>query len=56
MTAPASPTIVSAPGKVLIAGGGVAGMILAMFLKQKGYAPIIFERNDSLSGMGLGLW
>ena len=42
--------------KVIIAGGGIAGMVLAMFLKHKGYAPTVYERNDDTSSLGLGLW
>jgi salicylate hydroxylase len=30
--------------KVIIVGGGIAGPVLAIFLKMKGYAPIIYER------------
>lgn len=42
--------------KIIIAGGGIAGMVLAMLLKLKGYAPTVYERNEGPSTMGLGLW
>ena len=42
--------------KVLISGGGIAGLVLAMLLKQKGYAPTVYERNDQPTSLGRGLW
>lgn len=30
--------------KILVIGGGVAGPVLAIFLKLKGYNPIVYER------------
>ena len=41
--------------KVIIAGGGIAGPVLAMFLKAKEYAPVIYERKNSPSSLGLSL-
>lgn len=38
------------PKKVLIAGGGVAGLEAAMTLKRRGHNPIICEAADSLGG------
>lgn len=40
----------SSPGKVLIAGGGMAGMEAAMVLKERGHLPEIFESGDHLGG------
>ena len=41
--------------KVIIAGGGIAGPVLAMFLKAKGYDPVIYERTDAPTDQGLSL-
>ncbi|KAI0688726.1 FAD/NAD(P)-binding domain-containing protein [Cerioporus squamosus] len=41
--------------KVIIAGGGIAGPVLAMLLKAKGYDPVIYERNEGPTDMGLSL-
>ncbi|KAI0365646.1 FAD/NAD-P-binding domain-containing protein [Pilatotrama ljubarskyi] len=41
--------------KVIIAGAGIAGPVLAIFLKAKGYNPIIYERAEKPSEHGLGL-
>ncbi|KAM5543302.1 hypothetical protein V8D89_003176 [Ganoderma adspersum] len=41
--------------KVIIAGGGVAGPVLAILLKLRGYDPIIYERLDAPTDMGLSL-
>ena len=44
------------PGtKVIIAGCGVAGPVLGILLKLKGYDPIIYERLDAPTDMGLSL-
>ncbi|RPD54084.1 FAD/NAD(P)-binding domain-containing protein [Lentinus tigrinus ALCF2SS1-6] len=45
----------TAATKVIIAGGGIAGPVLAMFLKAKGYDPVIYERTDGPTDMGLSL-
>lgn len=42
--------------KVIIAGCGIAGPVLAIFLKLKGYEPIVYERADGPSADGLSLW
>ncbi|KAF9227280.1 FAD/NAD(P)-binding domain-containing protein [Gyrodon lividus] len=39
--------------KVIIVGAGIAGPVLAIFLKMKGYAPIIYERLPSPTEAGL---
>ncbi|TFK88619.1 FAD/NAD(P)-binding domain-containing protein [Polyporus arcularius HHB13444] len=41
--------------KVIIPGGGIAGPVLAMLLKAKGYDPVIYERADGPTDMGLSL-
>lgn len=41
--------------RVAVIGAGVAGPILAIFLKLKGYVPILYERNDETPSTGLGL-
>ncbi len=38
------------PKKILIAGGGMAGLEAAITLKQRGHYPIIFEESDHLGG------
>lgn len=45
-----------APIEVLIIGGGIAGPVLAILLKSKGFQPVIFERDheNSPAGMTLG--
>ncbi|KAI0645467.1 FAD/NAD-P-binding domain-containing protein [Trametes meyenii] len=44
------------PGtKVIIAGAGIAGPVLAMFLKAKGYDPVIYERTEHPTIHGLSL-
>ncbi|KAI0329489.1 FAD/NAD-P-binding domain-containing protein [Cubamyces sp. BRFM 1775] len=41
--------------KVIIAGAGIAGPVLAMFLKGTGYDPIVYERTESPTNHGLSL-
>ncbi|KAK8054741.1 hypothetical protein PG994_009808 [Apiospora phragmitis] len=41
-----------ASSKVLIIGCGVAGPVMALLLKKKGYNPIIFERAEALGDIG----
>lgn len=41
--------------KVGVIGAGMAGPVLALFLKMKGYDPVICERTDSPSEAGLGI-
>jgi 2,4-dienoyl-CoA reductase-like NADH-dependent reductase (Old Yellow Enzyme family)/thioredoxin reductase len=38
------------PKKVLIAGGGLAGLEAAMVLKKRGHQPIVCEASDTLGG------
>ena len=40
---------------VLIIGCGVAGPVLANFLKRKGYHPIVFEKVSKLGDVGASL-
>lgn len=41
------------PQKVLVAGGGLAGLEAAITLKQRGHEPIILEESDHLGGQFL---
>ncbi|KAL0956145.1 hypothetical protein HGRIS_002308 [Hohenbuehelia grisea] len=43
------------PTKVIIIGCGIAGPVLAMFLKMKGYGPIIYERLEDQLDAGIGI-
>lgn len=43
------------PVRVGVIGAGMAGPVLAVFLKTKGYDPVLFERTDSLPDVGLGI-
>lgn len=38
------------PERVLIAGGGIAGLKAAITLKQRGHDPILCEASDTLGG------
>lgn len=42
--------ITTTPKKVLIAGGGLAGLEAACILKQRGHEPIVYEESDRLGG------
>ena len=42
--------------KVIVVGGGIAGPVLAILLKLKGYDPIVYERVDALADVGLSIW
>ncbi|GJE95020.1 FAD/NAD(P)-binding domain-containing protein [Phanerochaete sordida] len=44
-----------APARVGVIGAGVSGPAMAMFLQQKGYAPVLYERLDAPSDAGLGI-
>ena len=37
--------------KVVVIGGGPAGLSCAFYLAEKGYKPTIFEKNEKLGGM-----
>ena len=39
------------PEKVAIIGGGPAGLSCAFYLAEKGYSPVIFEKNEKVGGM-----
>jgi salicylate hydroxylase len=39
--------------RVIVVGAGIAGPVLAIFLKAKGYDPIIYERLESPGEGGL---
>ncbi|KIP01899.1 hypothetical protein PHLGIDRAFT_96569 [Phlebiopsis gigantea 11061_1 CR5-6] len=41
--------------RVGVIGAGIAGPLLAMLLKQKGYEPVVFERNPAPSEAGIGI-
>ena len=41
--------------EVAIIGAGIAGPVLAMFLKQKGYSPVLYERTETVTSAGLSL-
>ncbi|KAI0271690.1 hypothetical protein BC834DRAFT_841247 [Gloeopeniophorella convolvens] len=40
--------------KVIVIGCGIGGPVLAVFLKQRGYEPIIYERTEGPSDAGIG--
>lgn len=44
--------------RVLIVGGGIAGLTLGGLLRQRGFRPDIIEKSDDYGGVGyvLGLW
>ncbi|GBE81426.1 FAD/NAD(P)-binding domain-containing protein [Sparassis crispa] len=41
--------------KVIIAGCGIAGPVLAIFLKGKGYEPVVYERLEKPTEQGLSM-
>lgn len=41
--------------KVIIVGAGIAGPVLGMLLKMRGYNPIVYERLPAFSTAGLSL-
>ena len=43
------------PTKVLIIGGGISGPVLAIFLKLRGYDPVVYERLHEFVDLGVGL-
>lgn len=48
--AEATLTLTSSPKKVLVAGGGIAGLEAAMVLKQRGHNPVVYEATNNLGG------
>ncbi|KAI0321463.1 hypothetical protein OF83DRAFT_1051187 [Amylostereum chailletii] len=40
---------------VIIIGGGISGPILAIFLKIRGYQPVVYERLPAFIDLGVGL-
>jgi 2-polyprenyl-6-methoxyphenol hydroxylase-like FAD-dependent oxidoreductase len=38
--------------KVLISGGGIAGLTLGILLKQKGWEPLVIERDTAVRTEG----
>lgn len=53
--APCLPPHKMSPTRVAVIGAGMAGPALAIFLKQKGYEPVVFERHGSVTDNGLGI-
>lgn len=43
------------PTRVLIIGGGIAGPVLGLHLKLRGYEPIVYERLRQFVDLGVGL-
>lgn len=41
--------------KILIAGGGIGGLTLALALAQRGFEPVVFEQAGRLEEVGAGL-
>jgi len=41
--------------KIIIVGAGISGLSCAIFLKEAGYNPILFEKNTELRSFGAGL-
>jgi 2-polyprenyl-6-methoxyphenol hydroxylase-like FAD-dependent oxidoreductase len=39
--------------KVLVIGGGVAGALTSLFLKQNGFLPEVYERVAALADVGV---
>lgn len=44
----------TAKTKVIVVGAGIAGPVLATFLKLKGYDPVVYERTSGVGDKGLG--
>lgn len=42
--------------KVILVGAGIAGPVLATFLKLKGYEPVLYERTTGLTDTGVAHW
>ena len=45
----------SSPGRILIAGGGIAGLTLATALHQRGFNAELIERNLNWDAVGAGI-
>src|SRR4029078_11878372 len=45
----------SEPAPILIAGGGIGGLALALALAQNGRASIVLEQRDSFGAAGAGI-
>ena len=45
--------LLMSPAKVGVIGCGIAGPVLAIFLKLKGYEPVVYERYESTADAGL---
>ena len=43
------------PTRVGIIGGGTCGPVMAIFLKLKGYEPVIYERAAAVKDRGLAI-
>ena len=43
------------PGRILIAGGGMAGLTLAAALQRRGIEPVLVERNTAWEAVGAGI-
>ena len=43
------------PVKILVVGGGIAGPVLGLHLKLRGYEPIVYERQRQFVDLGVGL-
>jgi salicylate hydroxylase len=41
------------PTRVGVIGAGIAGPILAIFLKSKGYEPVVYERAEAMLDAGI---
>ena len=41
--------------RVLVIGCGIAGPVLSIFLKRKGYDPVLFDRLDGVQEAGISL-
>jgi 2-polyprenyl-6-methoxyphenol hydroxylase-like FAD-dependent oxidoreductase len=46
--------------KILISGGGIAGLTLGLAAKKAGHVPLILEQRNTINtpsfGGGIGLW
>lgn len=45
----------SSPGRILIAGGGIAGLTLAIALRQRGFTAELIERSMNWDAIGAGI-